>query len=98
VDGSFLTEKLNPEDADIILAISGAELRGLNAHQRQFFDWYRTSRLRHPYRCDNYGIVIEDGVPECEWLHAYWLRQFGFSRADEMKGLAVIKVPFLVVP
>ena len=30
--------------------------------------------------------------------NGYRLRQFGFSRADEMKGIVTISVPFLVTP
>jgi hypothetical protein len=31
-------------------------------------------------------------------MFAYWLRQFGFSRKGEMKGIALIRVPFLLSP
>jgi hypothetical protein len=98
VDGSFLTDKLNPDDVDIILVLTRKDYDGLLVDQRSFFRWFRTTSLQQQYRCDNYGVVFDDGVPESEWLKAYWLRQFGFSRSDDMKGLAVIKVPFLVVP
>jgi hypothetical protein len=37
VDGSFLTEKLEPEDVDMLLAITAATFRALNAAQRNFF-------------------------------------------------------------
>lgn len=73
-------------------------LRTLDASQRQFFDWFRTSNLYDKYRCDNYVLITDDTRPDAEWMHAYWLRQFGFSRSDEMKGLAVIDVPFVVRP
>jgi hypothetical protein len=97
LDGSFLTEKLNPDDVDIVLVVSGKELKAMPSKTRAFFDWFRTTNLYDSHRCDNYAFVYDEG-PEAEYLFAYWLRQFGFSRGQDMKGLAVVKLPFLVVP
>src|SRR5690606_34879118 len=98
VDGSFVTDKLNPDDVDLAFVISAAAFRSMDIRQRQFFDWFRATSLKGQYKCDNYCFVHDEVVPEAEWLRAYWLRQFGFSRASEMKGLAVVKVPFVVMP
>ena len=98
IDGSFLTEKLNPDDVDLLLIVKADTFRAFTAEQRRFFDWYRKSRLFEQYKCDNYAQIVESGESASDWLSAYWLRQFGFSRANEMKGLAVIDVPFLVMP
>lgn len=89
---------LNPDDVDLVLVIKAKVFLKLDGAQRSFCDWFRTSSLYERYKCDNYFLIEEDGRPEGEWFYAYWLRQFGFSRADEMKGLAVVKVPFLVMP
>jgi hypothetical protein len=98
VDGSFTTEKLNPDDADIILVVDAADYRAFSPEQRAFFNGFCNISLKDRFRCDNYGMVRDEASPMNEWLLAYWLRQFGFSRADQMKGLAVIKLPFLVRP
>ncbi len=98
INGSFTTQKLNPDDVDLVLVIKAKVFLKLDGAQRSFCDWFRTSSLYERYKCDNYFLIEEDGRPEGEWFYAYWLRQFGFSRADEMKGLAVVKVPFLVMP
>lgn len=95
IDGSFLTEKLNPDDSDIILVVDSSEHSKMDANQRKYFDWFNAVSLYDNFRCDNYTL-IRDNSAFGEWNYAYWLRQFGFSRADQMKGLAVIKVPFLV--
>ena len=50
---------------------------------------------RQPEAGKNPAAVELDG--EWEWDRAYWLRQFGFSRADERKGLAVLRLPFLIL-
>jgi len=98
IDGSFLTEKLNPDDADIALVISSGILRSLTPLQRQYFDTFRSTSYYDQYRIDNYGIVLDLATAEGQWLQAYWLRQFGFSRSDEMKGILQIPVPFVVMP
>jgi hypothetical protein len=98
VDGSFLTQKLNPDDVDLILVLASNFYLGMDAQQRQFFNWFSSNSLYDSYRCDNYGVVLDRSQPEGEWSYAYWLRQFGFSRGNDMKGMALIQVPFLVTP
>ena len=97
VDGSFLTEKLNPDDADVAFVITSTSFRGMTVAQRAYFDQFRSFSLYPQYRIDNYGIAI-DNTSVGQWVYAYWLRQFGFSRSDEMKGILQIRVPFLVTP
>jgi hypothetical protein len=98
VDGSFLTEKLEPEDVDILMAIDAATFLSLDVAQRTFFRGFQTTSLFATHKCDNYAIVIDPSRPDGPWMYAYWLRQFGFSRGDEMKGIVTIKLPFLVTP
>lgn len=97
INGSFLTNKLNPDDSDIVLVVMAEEYLKFNQEQRAFWAWFRDTDLKPSMRCDNYAFIRE-GSAHGEWNYAYWLRQFGFSRADEMKGLAVIKIPFVVMP
>ena len=98
IDGSFLTEKLNPDDADLVFLITDSVFKGLNVVQRSFFDNFRKNSLYQACRIDNYGVVIDENGPTGVLVYAYWLRQFGFSRKDEMKGILRISVPFLVTP
>jgi hypothetical protein len=98
IDGSFLTEKPEPEDVDMVLAIDVATFRSLDAAQQRFFLGFQAASLFASHKCDNYAIIIDPSRPDSAWLYAYWLRQFGFSRADEMKGIVTINVPFLVTP
>lgn len=98
IDGSFLTQKLNPDDVDLIFVVPIAEYQAMDSQQQAFFAWYRNNSLYDQYRCDNFHLIRDSVHPINEFSYAYWLRQFGFSRSDQMKGLAVIKVPFLVTP
>jgi len=98
IDGSFVTAKLNPDDVDIALMISRATLRALNPAQKTFFDDFSDEKLYDRYKLDSYGIAIDEGTDDGDYTYAYWLRQFGFSRGDDPKGIIRIPVPFLVKP
>nr|UXE45888.1 hypothetical protein Hi04_10k_c5418_00011 [uncultured bacterium] len=98
IDGSFLTEKLNPDDADMAFIITSSVLAGLTGAQRAFFDWFRSNSFYDSHKIDNYGLVIDQTSAAGEWLYAYWLRQFGFSRSNQAKGIISMPMPHLVVP
>jgi hypothetical protein len=98
IDGSFVTEKLNPYDVDLMLWVKLDDYRRMTPAQLSFFNWFRTTSLKNQYKCDNYGVILDRSQAEAEYMFAYWLKQFGFSRSEHMKGLAVIKLPFLVMP
>jgi len=96
IDGSFLTQKLNPDDVDLLLILHPTDFTSMNAAQSNFFHWFLSNNLYQSHRCDNYAVVFDRTAPEGEWNYAYWLRQFGFSRRNIMKGVVVMNVPFLV--
>lgn len=98
VDGGFLTEKLNPKDSDIVVCVPQSSWRAANQHQLDALGHLRDDDYeKEPYFCDaNFFVNHEPGsalATQGEWDRAYWLRQFGFARNDEEKGVAVIKVP-----
>ena len=80
IDGSFLTEKLNPDDVDVALVLLRSTYQSLSVDQRHFFDNFRRTSRYDQYKIDNYGIVLEPAQATDQWMYAYWLRQFGFSR------------------
>lgn len=98
IDGSFLTEKLDPGDVDLLWVIDAQIFLGLSTSQLAFVNWYSTNNLNSQYKCDNYVHIVDNNSPSSQWMTAYWLRQFGFSRSDKMKGLAVVHLPLAVVP
>lgn len=96
IDGSFCTEKLNPDDFDVVLRFLDADLKAMTADQKRVFTWFGRTPLRQKYCCDNYAFVqTADGTGQ--WFDAYWIRQFGFSRAEEMKGMLLISLPHVII-
>jgi len=97
IDGSFMTEKLDPEDSDVVACISGKDFDAATQQQRLTIQRLVEADNKLPYVCDFYAFVeYEKGhrlAAQSEWMRAYWLRQFGFSRHDEPKGLAVVNLP-----
>jgi hypothetical protein len=100
IDGSFVTEKLNPEDSDIAVQFSGAEYDAALPAQKAPVQWATATNLVPTYKCDCYPFpVFPAGHPlhaHGEWRRSYWLAKFGHDRLDNPKGLAVIKLPFVI--
>lgn len=96
VNGSFTTEKLNPRDSDILLVVNADAFSQFGQQERAFFEWFQNTSLKPTHRCDNYAMIQDPSRPENDWIIAYWLKQFGFSRGNDMKGMALVTVPFLV--
>lgn len=96
VNGSFMTEKINPNDVDVVLFVDGEFLKNATPQQQEAIDWL-SSDLRKSHRCDSYiGIRWPESSPrysEGEYWRAYWTRQWGFNRNDEpVKGIVVISL------
>jgi|SRR5688572_13893899 len=96
IDGSFLTEKLEPDDSDVVLRVTDAELAMQPTVQGNAMHWINNTDLKPTYMCDAYAFVeYKDPHPLKgigEWDRAYWIRQFGFSRKDEPKGMPLIQL------
>jgi hypothetical protein len=96
VDGSFLTKKIDPDDSDILAVIDGAFYDAANAEQKAAIEWLNGD-LKTGFLCHSFvHFERPPGHPEHEksvWMRAYWLRQFGFTRKDDPKGIAVINLP-----
>jgi len=97
VDGSFLTEKPHPKDSDVVLRMEYDFRSRASLAQKQLIRWFGTTDLKPAYQCDSYYFYeFPQGhalYSEGEWDRAYWIRQYGFNRSDDPKGIAVIKVP-----
>jgi hypothetical protein len=93
IDGSFLTESIDPRDVDVVLKADGDYYDNAAPTQRSKMDWF-SSNLRATHFCHSF-IFLEypDGHVHHwlgEWMRAYWIRQFGFSRAGAHKGISVV--------
>jgi hypothetical protein len=102
VDGSFLTEKIDPKDSDILLHVEGDFYDNATPEQRRVIDWVKDEDLKTPHDCDSYVYFDYPTGHPWYWLGvymlAYWIRQYGFSRDDAsgtpqyIKGLAAIRL------
>lgn len=91
INGSFLTEKIDPEDVDFVLRIKSELYDYGTFEKRQLIDWV-ASNLRNELRCDSY-IFFEYAVSDPQFsfgdeMRQYWLRQFGTARNQQLKGIA----------
>jgi hypothetical protein len=96
IDGSFATEKENPRDADVLLHVDASLYDHGSPGVRAAVDW-AISNLKALHHCDSY-VWLE--YPQghalywtSEWDRAYWIKQFGFSRVDDYKGIIVLPLP-----
>ena len=94
--GSLLTEKIDPEDADILLRIQAHLYDNATPEQRETLKWFE-SGLKNSFYCDCY---IWPEYPLGHDLHevsentrTYWTEWFGKSRSGHPKGVAVIAIP-----
>ena len=96
VDGSFLTEKIDPNDVDLLLHLKPDFYWTATSEQKQIIRWFEEN-LKNDYFCDSY-VMYE--YPQGHPLEAdnklnreYWEKQYGWSRGLERKGIALVPIP-----
>lgn len=94
-DGSFLTEKINPKDIDLVLRVDGELYNSGTVEQRQAIDWVIANQ-KLTLKCNSY-VLFEYPVghplyDEGQWWYSWWHRQWGFSREDDPKGIVVLSL------
>jgi hypothetical protein len=96
VDGSFLTEKIDPKDVDVVVVIDGDAVYDHGTpDQRGAVDW-AIANQKATLKCDSY-VLMEYPVghvlhTEGQWWRSYWHKQWGFNREDDPKGIVVISL------
>ena len=96
VNGSFLTEKVDPEDVDVVFRFPASEYDDGSRTKRSAINW-SVERDRHPdLRCDAYPLpeypVGDPLQATSEQSRNYWQRWFGTDRSGEPKGIAVVRL------
>ncbi len=95
VDGSFLTEKINPGDVDIVLRVPSSVYDDGTSEQRETIDWIGEN-LREHNLCDSYVFPeFPENDPNYflgKQRRDYWSNLFGYSRSQAPKGIAVIEL------
>src|SRR5262245_31601165 len=86
INGSFLTQKIDPADADLAVRLSQAALPNPGPEQSALIGRIITQQFAG---CDSYVFVeYPAGHPQHgagDMMRAYWQRQFGFTRTDQFK-------------
>lgn len=94
INGSFMTEKIDPEDVDLVVVVMDDSDSPFSDSQNMVLEKIRNRSFSG---CDSY--VHRDYPPghqsfnSGEAMRAYWIRQYCFSRNEDMKGLAVVRTP-----
>jgi hypothetical protein len=93
IDGSFMTQKIDAQDVDVLLRVDDWFHSRCTRDQIDAIEWMK--REGPALGCDAYVHVdYTQGHSQYSlghWGYSYWLRQFGFSRSDELKGIAVLE-------
>lgn len=99
VNGSLLTEKIDPQDSDTVVCVEHTYLEQGTDEQKELLKYLLDKRdeLKRDHLVDCY-VHFEypkghDQETVSEWMRAYWIKQFGFSRGENLKGIARITTP-----
>jgi hypothetical protein len=96
VNGSFLTAKIDPEDADVVLYVASEVYDNGSAPQRTAISWVNANLKSAGLPCDTYVCFRYRKAHPCYaegvFMRAYWMRQWGFDRSQGFKGVAVVKL------
>jgi hypothetical protein len=100
VNGSFLTEKIDPRDVDFLVVLTEGFRSTISPQQQAVLEWLCEDTAQLPkslLKCDAYGLYKahpqDPDYPDYVALDAYWKSQFGISRQREPKGMALIPLP-----
>jgi hypothetical protein len=96
LDGSFVTEKIDPEDVDTLLRVSSDQYDNDPAKQI-VIDWASSEELWTTHSCDAFKWVEYSSghpcFPQSEEVCEYWTNWFGHSRRGIPKGIIVVNLP-----
>ncbi|MBB1350357.1 MULTISPECIES: DUF6932 family protein [Pseudoalteromonas] len=86
IDGSFTTEKLEPDDIDLVISAKTCELESLPIELKDaFITLVDNNHTKVNYNCDVYFCSEDDVVNR-----SYWRGWFLFDRDEKPKGIARI--------
>lgn len=88
LDGSFTTQKVDPNDVDLVVFADAAALNGLSPTLQTYLSglFDRTSAKRQ-FGCDVLFAPAGDVN-----LRSYWRGWYGFDRLEQPKGIARLAV------
>ena len=86
LDGSFCTEKLNPNDVDIVVFADEHQLNRLDPGIQQ----YLSALLDRPNTKVKFGCDVLFAVASDLDARSYWRGWYGFDRSEQPKGIVQI--------
>ena len=98
LDGSLLTEKVDPDDVDLVVDVQFEALNAATFAQRAFLNELSKHAFRDaPKKLHTFVIYSAPighlAAPRAAELREQWIRDFGFSfRKREPKGIALLDV------
>jgi hypothetical protein len=100
IDGSFLTEKIDPPDVDLVVVVEETYFATATPEQEKIMEWLcedNSQPAKAAFNCDSYALykvpLTDPAYPDYIRTDGYWRGQFGTSREGESKGMALIQVP-----
>lgn len=97
IDGSFVTNKNDPGDIDMVCLIDGDTVDALApAEQTKLAALLSGPATKATHKCDAYLVVTypetHPAYPAARQQRKYWMGEFGFDRQDHPKGIVTIDV------
>ena len=97
VDGSFVSQKINPGDVDILVELRGEFYDITTSEQRKILDAYDANDYKESLKVDSRSFKFYDDQHSV-WYRGFWLTFFGFYRIDgpnshDTKGMALLTLP-----
>jgi len=88
INGSFVTNKEEPNDIDIVFFFDPVKVNYLPADKKILLEEVANNAFsKYRYNCDVYFIPNDNQV-----LRSYWRGWFGYTRSETPKGFARITV------
>jgi hypothetical protein len=96
VDGSFVSNKNDPGDIDLVCFVDAEKLDSLRPEEQlKFKELVSGKETRAKYHCDAYLALTfppeHPNFSEARTLRKYWMGEFGYDRTDIPKGIVFIE-------
>ena len=98
IDGSFVTEEIEPSDVDFAVAVTSEFYENCSPEQRKFLDWIGNDKsIVETHLCDCY-LCVEYKPGQVEYFdgmcdRAWWIRLYSESVVYKRKrGVAIVNI------
>jgi hypothetical protein len=97
LDGSFVTNKNDPGDVDMVLFVDASVIDNLSpSQQAEFFALTAGAQTKATYLCDAYFcLTFPETHPrfaQFRQMRKYWMGEFGFDRHEVPKGIVQVQL------